>query len=276
MLSESQPATPEKPDPSSVPWYHTIELPSGPTPGEYDHRPTLRRVPLPDLRGLRCLDIGTHDGFWAFEMEKRGAASVLAIDIENPADIDWPEPRPAMTEELRDMVAERKKAFEIARVALDSKVEHRYLSAYQLSAELVGTFDFVYIGTLLHHLRDPIGALMAIRSVTTGTLCISAAISLSKTVFYPTASVTEIINEPGAPFWELPNISALRRQVEAAGFHVQFVGRPYLQRFGAGKKLETGRTFGRGRIRQLPVLLVRTFGIPHVSLTAVPRPSLEP
>src|SRR3546814_5901121 len=64
-----------------LPWYHTIDLGNGVvTPGEYDHRPAVRHVPLPDrLDGLRCLDVGTHDGFWAFEMERRGAAEVVEI-----------------------------------------------------------------------------------------------------------------------------------------------------------------------------------------------------
>ena len=48
-------------------------------------------MPLPaSLAGRRCLDVGTWDGFWAFEMERRGAASVTAIDIEDPAGWDWP------------------------------------------------------------------------------------------------------------------------------------------------------------------------------------------
>ena len=33
-----------------------------------------------DLRGRRALDIGTFDGFWAFELERRGA-EVVAIDL---------------------------------------------------------------------------------------------------------------------------------------------------------------------------------------------------
>src|SRR5438067_4479740 len=60
---------------ADIAWYHTIELPGGViTPGEYDTRVAARKVGLPaDLDGNRCLDVGTHDGFWAFEMERRGA-----------------------------------------------------------------------------------------------------------------------------------------------------------------------------------------------------------
>ena len=79
---------------ASVPWYHTIDVAPGlATPGEYDLRPVAQRIPLPaSLAGLRCLDVGTHDGFWAFEMEKRGAAEVLAIDLDDLTALDWPGP----------------------------------------------------------------------------------------------------------------------------------------------------------------------------------------
>jgi hypothetical protein len=59
-------------------WYHTLELAPGvETAGFFDHRPLLRKLPIPaSLAGQRCLDIGTFDGFWAFELERRGAAEV--------------------------------------------------------------------------------------------------------------------------------------------------------------------------------------------------------
>ena len=73
-------------------WYHTIDLGNGVvTPGLYDTPGECARVPLPaSLEGRRCLDIGTADGFWAFEMERRGAAEVVALDIDDPDDYDWP------------------------------------------------------------------------------------------------------------------------------------------------------------------------------------------
>ena len=68
------------------PWYHTLELGNGVvTKGMFDHRPVLSRYPIPaDLTGKRCLDVATMDGYWAFEMERRGAASVTALDLEDP------------------------------------------------------------------------------------------------------------------------------------------------------------------------------------------------
>lgn len=66
-------------------WWHTIDIAPGVvTPGSWELRPAAGRMPWPgggDFRNLRCLDIGTMDGFWAFEMERRGAADVVASDL---------------------------------------------------------------------------------------------------------------------------------------------------------------------------------------------------
>src|SRR5215218_2091227 len=72
-------------------WYHTIDLAAGvTTPGWFDLRPVVDQMPWPDVRGKRCLDIGTYDGFLAFELERRGAAEVVAIDINDHNRWDWP------------------------------------------------------------------------------------------------------------------------------------------------------------------------------------------
>ena len=65
-------------------WYHTIDLAPGVvTPGWFDLRPVVERMPWPSVAGKRCLDVGTYDGFLAFEMERRGAAEVVAVDLDD-------------------------------------------------------------------------------------------------------------------------------------------------------------------------------------------------
>src|SRR5882762_3529258 len=73
-------------------WYHTIELAPGlVTPGWFDTREVARELPIPEtLAGMRCLDVATFDGFWAFEMERRGAEEVVAIDLLDLVGADWP------------------------------------------------------------------------------------------------------------------------------------------------------------------------------------------
>src|SRR5438132_10227903 len=72
-------------------WYHSIELtPDFVTPGWFDLRPFLDAYGLPDrMDGLRALEVGTWDGFWAFEMERRGA-EVVALDLDDERQLDWP------------------------------------------------------------------------------------------------------------------------------------------------------------------------------------------
>ena len=77
---------------ASVPvWYHTMELAPGVvTPGWFDLRPIVDHLPWPGVAGKRCLDVGTYDGFLAFELERRGASEVVAIDIDDHDRWDWP------------------------------------------------------------------------------------------------------------------------------------------------------------------------------------------
>jgi len=153
-------------------WYHTLELAPGVvTAGMFDHRPHVGRYGLPaDLTGKRCLDVGTMDGFWAFEMERRGAAEVVAIDVADPAALDWPASLRAGHEKRMDETKEQR--FALAQDALGARVRREVLSVYELSPAL-GTFDVVFCGDLLLHLKDPVTAVENIRSVCRGLAVIA-------------------------------------------------------------------------------------------------------
>jgi tRNA (mo5U34)-methyltransferase len=222
----------------SLRWYHTIELPGGiVTPGEYDTREALRRIPFPSsLSGMRCLDVGTHDGFWAFEMERRGATDVLAIDLDDPRQGDFSEPMPVLDPEALANRQARARSFACARAALGSEVERRDQSVYRLDVEEVGRFDFAFIGTLLLHLRDPVAALTAIAWVLKpgGRLLVNDPVLLGMSLRHPRLAVHELQLTPGKPFWWVPNVRGLERCVQKAGFEVTGVGRPYLIPRGPG------------------------------------------
>jgi tRNA (mo5U34)-methyltransferase len=251
-------------------WYHTIHLPGGiVTPGEYDHAPMVDKVGLPaTLAGKRCLDVGTHDGFWAFEMERRGATDVVAIDIDDPKKLDWHEPAPEIGPDLSAFMENRRGAFYIAHRALGSKVDRRHVSVYDLDPDDIGEFDFAFIGTLLHHLRDPVGALMAIRRVVRGQLIVSAVISPSLTVRHRKKPVAEILQING-PFWEIPNAAGVRRQVAMAGWRILSTTRPHMQPWGAGYK-RAKLNLHPGNWRGLPRDVLFRFGIPHIGILAEP------
>lgn len=59
------------------------------------------------------------------------------------------------------------------------------LAIYELSPELVGEFDFAFIGSLLLHPRDPVAALASVRSVLKGELLSVDAISPLLTALHP-------------------------------------------------------------------------------------------
>src|SRR3954468_2530257 len=196
------------------PWYHTLELGDGVvTDGMFDHRPVLDRYPIPaDLTGMRCLDVATMDGFWAFEMERRGAASVTALDLEDPEQLDWPAALRADHDKSMDETkAER---FAIAKRELGSNVERVLMSAYDLSPEL-GSFDFVFCGDLLLHLKDPITPVENIRSVCTGSAVIVNVIK--KFRFYEGRPMAELDGIDVFQWW-LTNLEGLVRIVRSAGF----------------------------------------------------------
>jgi len=256
-------------DLSAISWYHAIELPDGRvTPGMYDLRGALRSIPFPaSLEGMRCLDVGTADGFWAFEMERRGAAEVVAVDVVDASRRDFP----WMPGE-RQVVLSRSMAFSTAHRLIGSSIQHRDLSAYELDPAALGQFDFVFIGDLLLHLRDPVRALAGAASVLrpSGELLLNEAISLKLTILHPSDSVVKLEATP-RPRWWLPNAQALRRMVVAAGLEIVETGKPYgvrplRRRRDVPKAVRPRQTYRSLRVE----LRLRTYGVPHVWLRARP------
>lgn len=252
-------------------WYHTLELAPGVlTPGWYDLREVPGKLPIPEsLAGKRCLDVGSFDGFWAFEMERRGAEEVLAVDLIEPLEWDWP----ASADQADiDAIAERKgtgDGFLIAREALGSSVEREELSIYELDPERVGKFDFVYIGSLLLHLRDPIGALMAARGVCSGTMLLVDVIDIVRTALMRRAAVAKL-EAIRRPWWWKPNLKGLVRMAEAAGFELIEPARTIYMPAGAAQHHPPLRprvlmnTFGREQ------LIGTRIGDPHGVVAARP------
>ena len=203
-------------------WYHTIELAPGMvTPGQIDLRETAGKVLPHDLAGKRALDVGTFDGFWAFEMERRGA-KVVAIDVPTLESAEWPEiNRERLEATAREWGLELGRGFRLAKEALGSSVERIECHVQELARDRIGgPVDFVFSGAILLHLRDPVGALERIHSVLEpgGTLLILEPFSPRTTARSPRGPVAEF--QPLAtPFnWWVPNLAGLRAWLTAAGF----------------------------------------------------------
>jgi tRNA (mo5U34)-methyltransferase len=119
-------------------FWHRIRLPNGSyTPGKVNHGPDggswpTTRFGLPeDLTGKSVLDIGTWDGFFSFEAERRGAKKILATDII------------------------RKEGFTFCKETLKSKVEFNNIDINE-SLSIPNTFDFVMCFGVLYHVKNPL------------------------------------------------------------------------------------------------------------------------
>jgi tRNA (mo5U34)-methyltransferase len=150
-------------------WYHTMDLHGVVTDGWFDLRSVVGRLPWPDVAGKRCLDVGTFDGFLAFELERRGAAEVVCTDVPSHADWDHlPLERANALAFWDEHGGEKGAGFAIAKDVLGSSVQREWVNIYELSPERLGTFDVVVCGTLLLHLRRPFDAIEAVASVCRG------------------------------------------------------------------------------------------------------------
>jgi tRNA (mo5U34)-methyltransferase len=212
-------------------WYHTFELPGGVvTPGYYDLRSAAAKLPMPDVRGLRCLDVASADGFWAFEMKRRGASEVVSVDLSDTTRQDW-QGADARGEHRSMSAGRAMAAFELVREATGLWVERRDASVYDIDAADLGTFDVVFMGNILLHLSDPARALRAVHAVTDGIFVSLEEISLLMTALRPRTPSGQLwhLDEPR---WWTPNVAGHRRLVQAAGFEVERSGAPLFQRFG--------------------------------------------
>jgi tRNA (mo5U34)-methyltransferase len=216
-------------------WYHTIDVAPGvATKGMFDNRHALSLVPWPDLAGKRCLDIGTWDGLYAWEMERRGASEVVALDVPDLSDIDYPpEVRHDPTFDLSQSKEQPRPAgFELLHEIFDSKVKWRAGNIYDVNPAELGTFDVVIIGSLLVHLRDPVRALDAVRSVVDGHLLVADFIDTAVNIQSLRRPIFKLRGEGSDFQWWLASEAGLRQLLHVGGFTIEEVSPYFLLRFG--------------------------------------------
>jgi len=129
-------------------WFHTFALNREAdlyAPGyARDHRYRIPALPG-NFAGLRVLDVGTFDGFYAFLAEARGAKRVVAVDNEQY--VEWVRARWGI--ELAGG-----EGFQAIHGLLDSEVEYRPLDAFELD-RLGERFDFALCCGILHRVEAP-------------------------------------------------------------------------------------------------------------------------
>jgi tRNA (mo5U34)-methyltransferase len=198
-------------------WYHQIEIrPGVVTPGVNQSSKVRDLLELPsDCTGLRVLDLGTRDGYFAFEMERRGA-EVIAIDY----------------------VSMDETGFQLVAELLDSKVRYFQENVYNVTPARFGTFDIVLFLGLIYHLPDPLGALEVIRSVCTKELyletqAIDQAFMLADGSLVPLDGVADVLanvpimqyyagkslNDDPSNYWA-PNAKCMEMMLVDSGFRL--------------------------------------------------------
>ncbi len=197
-------------------WYHSLELgPDYLTPGVFDLRSEVESYHLPArLDGVRALDVGTWDGFWAFEMERRGA-TVVALDLDDESRLDTPVRRKG---DNSFSTRPRGDGFRLAREILGSKVERVDMSLYDANSAELGTFDLVFCGSVVIHLRDQLLALERIAELCTGTFITAEAYTRGLGLL-PFAATRYVADRPSAVVYWQPNVRAWKQMLWTAGFN---------------------------------------------------------
>jgi SAM-dependent methyltransferase len=203
-------------------WYHTIELAPGVvTPGYIDLRRAAPKVLPTDLTGVRALDIGTFDGFWAFEMERRGA-EVVAIDLDRIYSAEWPPlSRERLERETEEEGVVLGTGFRLASEALESGVRRVVCNIYDLTPETIGgPVDLAFNGATLTHLRDPVGGLERVFGALRpgGRVLSIEPVSVSMTIRSPRRAAAAFRGHNSDYTWWLPNLALISSWLRAAGF----------------------------------------------------------
>ncbi|HYK59565.1 MAG TPA: methyltransferase domain-containing protein [Bryobacteraceae bacterium] len=182
-------------------WWHSFELPDGRVLRGVNTleilRTRLAQFPIgPDLRGKRVLDIGCWDGWFSFELERRGA-EVTALDC-------WDNPR-----------------FHEMHSVYNSRVEFRQMDVMEISPETVGRFDIVLFLGVLYHLKHPLLALEKVCSVTKELAAVDSYV-LRDNFDLNAQPVLEFYEtdefEGQTDNWVAPNLSCLVAMCRTAGF----------------------------------------------------------
>ena len=236
-------------------WWHSIDLGDGVVvPGQKSAdqlRSEVAGLQLPPLTGKTVLDVGSWDGFFAFEAERRGAAHVVALDhlawcADLPA-LDayafrcYEEGRPLPpwedVPELWQDGAPGKRGFDLARDLLGSRVESIVADFMTFDLDVLGAFDVVLFLGVLYDLRDPLRALERLRMLTREVAVIETQANFDASsenqAVWEFLEHRQLSQDPTN--WWVPNLRALIGLCRAAGFRdVQVCQGPEVAPAGSG------------------------------------------
>jgi tRNA (mo5U34)-methyltransferase len=202
-------------------WHQEWEVfPGIITPGRSSVDDLLKNAGVPEnLKGKQIADIGAWNGCVAFECERRGAAEVVAVSLEDP---EW-----SGFNYLKDVLA-------------SERTRYQRVSIYDLDPGWLGTFDIVICFGVLYHLRYPVLGIDNLRRISAGDLYLETHVL--DHAFQDLAgdnSITTLSDiderlegaaliqfykgkelQGGASNWFSPSMSAVVGLLETAGFEV--------------------------------------------------------
>ena len=184
-------------------WFHCFEFHNNcTTRGRDPSEKKLQALQLPQLNGKSVIDIGSFDGYFAFQAEALGARHVTACDH---LACNWQNTTaPGNFDLVREICSSRL-------VAADVPVE-------QISPTTVGEFDVSLFLGVLYHAPDMVEYLRRVKSITKELVVIETLVDGLHipepcATFYPGDS----LNGDGSNWWG-PNISCVLGMLEKVGF----------------------------------------------------------
>jgi tRNA (mo5U34)-methyltransferase len=194
-------------------WMHSIDLGDGiVTPGKWPRNPHIAAAfDRIDFGGKKVLDIGTCNGLWSFEAEKRGASEIYSVDYLTH-DNYWCTP-----------------AYQFAHEALGSKARYMPdLSAYDIESLGRNEFDVVVFCGIYYHLKHPLLALSKVRKVlkTGGLVIIEGPVIANESeamagfLYRGNQSKDDYFGRWDNSNWWVPSVRCLAEWVECSFFDV--------------------------------------------------------
>jgi tRNA (mo5U34)-methyltransferase len=193
-----------------IQWWHSIPLTAWDgsvyvTKGMVDHcslETATNRFGMPEsLEGKTVLDIGCWDGYFSFLAEKRGAKSVLGIDMLQGCSHQ----------------EQGTEGFEFARKALKSNVGFQKKSLEEFANSTNEQFDVVFYYGVLYHVENPIAELKHLSKVTKEYALIETAISQNNEIQRPFWEFKHGFDNDPTNFW-YPNMLGLASALLFVGF----------------------------------------------------------
>jgi tRNA (mo5U34)-methyltransferase len=222
---------------TQVTWHHTLQLlpdlvVQGLKSAEVLAAERAAILGLVELAGRSVLDIGTWNGYFAFEAKRAGAKRVIATD-SYVWRVPWFRGR---------------ETFELARECLGVDVEAREIDPTELPGDLAPADVVLFLG-VFYHLIDPIMVLQKVAALASDLLVIETHQDLLNVprpamVFYPGTT----LNNDSTNWWG-PNPQCVTELLATVGFeHVFYQRHPAARARGiyhAFRSAETARAYLR-------------------------------